>query len=411
MSSKNRLKTTSFTVNLGLVALLVGCGASIPTQKPSLTTEFQHSVSTEPDYLQSLYKTLYLEGQHNEVLNRLEIGSSAFYHGDIEQARVNFDAALNFIESTFANNENALKARSLWHEEGRKDFRGEPYERAMAYYYRGLIYLIDAEYDNARASFMNALMQDAFAEEEQNRSDFLLMMYLVGWSSQKMGSAHLAQEAWDELKQFQPDFIPPSADCNILVVAETGASPRKLADGVGHYQLVYRRGKNFTEKRVELNKGNIKLTPQPTEDIYFQAASRGGRPVDAIIEGKAKFRQTNESMGEALADLGSTTRVMSSGLGGNAGNVANALSLVGVAQLMIASKTKPRADTRYWSRLPDVVHITALQKNNQELGSSSDWHASYLDMQHSPVSSTEGNTFLFTDKNGQTLIWHKSREY
>ncbi|MEO3879436.1 hypothetical protein [Rheinheimera fenheensis] len=411
MNSRNLRKTTLSTAKLLPLLLLAGCGSTTTGTAPlTLTASEQHNVSAQPAHLQPLLQKYYQEGARNEVLNRLEIGSAALYHGDLEQARLNFDSALVTIESTYANNENALQARSLWHEEGRKDFRGEPYERAMAYYYRGVIYLIDGEYDNARASFVNALMQDAFAEEEQNRSDFALMMFLAGWSAQKMGSPTLADDAWQELKAYFPDFEIPDPAHNILVLAETGASPRKLADGVGHYQLVYRRGKNFTEQQISLSSGGVSLAPQPIEDIYFQASSRGGRPVDAIIQGKAQFRTVNAEMGSVLADLGTATRVYSPLIGGSSGQVSNALALVGVAQLMLASNTVPRADTRYWKRLPDRVHLTSLQANAAQFQPQMPWQASYQDADGNPVAIKPGVTHTFVGKDNNVIIWHKSRE-
>ena len=48
----------------------------------------------------------------------------------------------------------------------------------MAYYYRGVLYLRDGDYENARASFKGGMLQDGFAEEEQNRSDFALLSFL-----------------------------------------------------------------------------------------------------------------------------------------------------------------------------------------------------------------------------------------
>ena len=119
MNSKNRLRMTSFIAS-SFCLVLYGCG-STPVSKPiQLQANEQAAVEQHPDYLRPLFQSLYQEGQRNAVLNRLEIGASAFFNGDIEIARTNFDEALSFIESTFANNENALKARSLWHEERMK---------------------------------------------------------------------------------------------------------------------------------------------------------------------------------------------------------------------------------------------------------------------------------------------------
>ncbi|RWU13046.1 hypothetical protein EGC76_02175 [Pseudidiomarina gelatinasegens] len=408
MNSRKLHKTTLSIVSAALVLGLAGCASTGPTQYQALALNQQEkdALNDKPAYLRPLYRKLFEEGKRNEVLNRMEIGTAAFYQGDIDIARENFDAALEVIETVYADNESATKARSLWHEEGRKDFKGEPYERAMAYYYRGLIYLIDGVYDNARASFVSGLMQDAFAEEEQNRSDFAVMLLLAGWSAQKMGSPVLAEEAYDELRELRPDFPIPAADDNVLILAETGYSPRKLADGMGHYELVFRPGKNFKEKQVVINTGQQEVEMEPIESVYWQATSRGGRPVDAIIEGKAAFANNTASFGRDIAQLGVTARVFSPAIGGSSGQVGNTLALIGVASMALSANVKPRADTRYWSRLPDAVHSSTTKANPADVAM---WQAQYTDIDGNPVALDSGVFHHYQDPQGNHLIWHSSR--
>jgi tetratricopeptide (TPR) repeat protein len=410
MNSRRQHRMMWFIASVFLVLGLAGCASSAkPHQVMTLTNLEAATLAQQPAYLQPLFKKLFEEGRHNEVLNRMEIGTAAFYQGDLDLARESFDIALARIETVYAADEQAQQARSLWHEEGRKDFKGEPYERAMAYYYRGLIYLVDAEYDNARASFVTGLMQDAFAEEEQNRSDLAILMLLAGWSAQKMGSNSLAQEAYAELQALRPDFPIPAADDNVLVIAETGYSPRKLADGVGHYELVFRRGKQFNEKSVVFSADTAVPQVQPIEDVFWQASSRGGRPIDAIIEGKATFRQMNAEMGKTLGELGVAANVFAPLAEGNLGQAGNALALVGVAQMALSMNVKPRADTRYWSRLPDTLHATTYQELSGEASLTQDWQASYRDIDGQPLELSSGGFSEYLDKNGNRVIWHSSR--
>lgn len=408
MNSKKVHKTTLSIASAALVLGLASCTSTGPTQyQPlALNQQEQDALGDKPAYLRPLYQKLFEEGKRNEVLNRMEIGTAAFYRGDIDLARDNFDAALEVIETVYADNDSAAKARSLWHEEGRKDFKGEPYERAMAYYYRGLIYLIDGAYDNARASFVSGLMQDAFAEEEQNRSDFAVMLLLAGWSAQKMGSPVLAEEAYNELRELRPEFPIPTADDNVLILAETGYSPRKLADGMGHYELVFRPGKNFKEKQVVVDTGVEQLPMQPIESVYWQATSRGGRPVDAIIEGKAAFANNTADLGRDIAQLGVAARVLSPAMGGSSGQVGNTLALIGVATMALSANVKPRADTRYWSRLPDAVHSSTTRADAMDVAM---WQAQYSDIDGQPIALPSGIFHHYEDAQGNHLIWHSSR--
>lgn len=313
-----------------------------------------------PSGLAPAFQRLESEGARNAVLNHMEIGARAFELSRFDVAEQHLDSSLNLIESVYGNTEAAAKARSLWYQEGSKDFRGEPYERVMAYYYRGLLYLQQRDYGNARASFEGGMLQDAFAEEEQNRFDFALMAYLSGWASFLEKNEVLQQRSFGELKKLRPDFVGPVAGQDTLLVIETGNSPRKLADGVGHYELVYRRGKFFRETQARVTINGKDVMAYPMEDIFWQASSRGGRAVDRIVKGKAQFRSSNEGVGTVLTSTANTLQVLSP-LGSGLGQVAGAIGTVGALQLLVASKVQAQADTRYWSSLPDAVHVLTLK--------------------------------------------------
>ena len=90
-----------------------------------------------------------------------------------------------------------------------KHFKGEPYERAMSYYYRGLLYMLEEDYENARACFKAGIIQDAFAEENQNRCDFALLLFLEAFCSLKLGDQELAKAALEEMKKLRPDLAHP----------------------------------------------------------------------------------------------------------------------------------------------------------------------------------------------------------
>jgi len=70
----------------------------------------------------------------------------------------------------------------------KKTFLGEPYERVMAYYYRGILYWMDGEPDNARACFRSAQLQDSDTVDKTYASDYALLDYLDGLASLKLGA-------------------------------------------------------------------------------------------------------------------------------------------------------------------------------------------------------------------------------
>lgn len=320
--------------------------------------QVNENMNIRPDILMPSFKRLLDEGDKNRVLNLERLGLDAYQLNYRDIAKDSFDKALLGIEKVYANSENAARARSLWYEEGSKDFKGEPYERALAYYYRGIMYLEDGDYENARASFKAGIMQDAFAEEGQYRCDFALLIFLEGWASSLAGDKEMSDEAFAEVKNIRPDFVIPQPN-NTLLIVETGTSPRKVADGPGHSELKYRRGRNFYEKKAELSIGDKIYALYPIEDIFYQASTRGGRPVDKILKGKAVFRQTHEKVATTLTDV-STTALLAAPVFKNSESIqlaGAALGIFGVAEMAMASYVNPHADIRYWDNLPDTVHI------------------------------------------------------
>ncbi|MEX0900522.1 MAG: tetratricopeptide repeat protein [Gammaproteobacteria bacterium] len=357
--------------------------------------------------LQPVVQQLLQEGDRNFVLNHLRLGVQALEIGQRDVAARSFDQALGVITSVYADSESAARARSLWIEEGSKDFRGEPYERAMAFYYRGLLDLMDGEYDTARSSFRAGLLQDAFAEEEQHRADFAMLLYLDGWSSYLLGDRSLADEAFAEARVLRPDLPLPAEGDNVLVIAESGPSPRKLADGIGHAKLVYRRGKRFTEQRAALVTPDGSERLYPLEDIFWQASTRGGRPVDAILEGQLQFRNTAAGVGSVLTEVSASVTESNNfyGSGGSSGT-ANVVGAVGIVALALAARSKPQADTRYWDNLPDVVHVSSRKLAR---GVQPEWGVQYLDRAGNPVTGLGGPADVHWDKRGNGLVWVRSR--
>jgi len=339
---------------------LAGCATGPKTfDRAGLTSEQAAIVASKPTVIRQDYQNLYEEGRRNEVLNLMEIGLKAYRAGDLDEARRSLDRARVIIESVYADDDSARKARSIWYEEAEKDFKGEPYERAMVYLYLGLIFLEQGDYGNARASFIGGLLQDAFAEEEQFSSDFAALIYLAGWAALQMDSQQLAQQHFTELQAFRPDAPVPNGEHNALLIVETGTSPRKLGDGVGHYQLVYRRGRNFSDVGAQWQHGDQWETVYPMEDIYFQASTRGGRAIDRIVEGQVQYKETTRDIGTNLSDISQNSLL--AGAGASAGGVLGAgfaaISLVSVAAQGMSAAANVRADIRYWQSLPDTLHI------------------------------------------------------
>ncbi|MBF0530210.1 MAG: hypothetical protein HQK55_13250 [Deltaproteobacteria bacterium] len=367
MNLKNQPRTTLYVVKhmrwpiiLAVLLSLYPVGCSENRNIVDSDEQLAAYLADKPDALKRFYARVLEEGSRNMVLNQMEAGLAAMELGEYRLAEESFDQTLLGIESVYANNEQAENARGLWRKEGSKDFKGEPYERVMAYYYRGLLYILRGDYENARACFKSGILQDAFAEEDQNKCDFALLIFLEGWSSQQLGATSLAKQSYDELKTLRPDFVLPGADDNCLMLIETGGSPIKVAMGKYDSILAITRAEGFRERWAKVILNNKVVPAFRMENIFWQAASRGGRLFDGILAGKAKFKDINDTMGNSILDI--CLKLLNEG---NAEHdsavIATAMlcTIVGLIPKIIAIKVETAADTRYWHNLPDSVHVVS----------------------------------------------------
>jgi hypothetical protein len=386
MSSKDAARR--LLLSAASVALLSACQTA-REQETTVKPEVAHSyLADKPAELQKHFFVSLTQGQRNQVLNDMRLGVASIEMGNDTLAEHLFDDALGQIETIYVNNENASKARELFTKELVKDFKGEPYERAMAYYYRGLLYLKAGDYDNARASFKGGFIQDSFADEAQNQADFGLMPFLQGWASRCRGNNVTADEDFKDFKGIKPDFPLPDAKDNTLVLIETGAAPVKYSatdpDSAKPKYLKYRRASTTESARIRFTdlveeakpvKKGAKAAPQKSidrniearllEDVFYQASTRGGREFDSVLAGKAQFKQGANVVGD-VAMTGAMVAAAVAMNSSNAGTQRDSAAAAGIMLLMAlaakaaAEAAEPDADVRYWDNLPDRVHAVTL---------------------------------------------------
>src|SRR5208337_1923576 len=144
----------------------------------------------------------------DRVLWEYRLAAAAMRQGKFDVAKQNLDDALLTLGGIYGKDKDAQKARSYFHAEAKKTFIGEPYERCMAYIYRGIIYWMDGEPDNARACFRSAEFEDSDAENRQYAGDWVLPDYLDGLITTKLGG-----DGSDAFKRAQADAkgvnLPP----------------------------------------------------------------------------------------------------------------------------------------------------------------------------------------------------------
>jgi tetratricopeptide (TPR) repeat protein len=319
------------------------------------------------DALRPLFERLFIEGERNATLNFQRIGLRALADGELDIAEKALDAAVARIEMVYADNPEAQKAKSLWSAEKVKDFKGEPYERAMAYFYRGLVYAARNDFQNARAMFKQADYQDTVAEAEQYAGDFGLMPYMAGWASYCDGNQGMAKDFLDQAAKADAQYKSLAVDQPLLVMFETGRAPFKFTGGK-HGELL----KWAPHATPPATLKSVCTGPHGTQcggtvalgaDLGFQATTRGGRPIDAILGGKASFKEGAQNVA-TVANVVGQLGALSGGSGGeNLGMIGMFASLAATAA---ASQTQTQADIREWEQLPGNVWLATATAKSPE---------------------------------------------
>jgi len=316
----------------------------------------------------------------DRVLLEYRLGVTALRMGDYELAKAKFDDAIARIGGLISGPVDAAKrSRGLFTAEREKVFIGEPYERVMAFYYRGLLYWRDGQPDNARACFRSAQLLDSDAESDTYKSDYVLLEYLDGLASAKLAAD--GSEALARAEKLTKNQLPPyDTEANVLCFVEYGRGPRKYAAGE-HGELLRFRTEPSRIRSATLTVGEQTVNFLPWDNLNFQAVTRGGRVMDHVLGNKAVFKQGADTVGD-VALVGAAVaadniykekrRVVTDAQGRRrvvteternegAQTAAIALALVGIFSKIAAAATKTDADVRMWDNLPQYLSFGALR--------------------------------------------------
>ncbi len=307
--------------------------------------------------------------EKDRVLFDYRQAAAALRQGRDDAAKAKLDDAIARIGGIITNSEDAKKARSLFSAESTKIFIGEPYERVMAYYYRGMLYWRDGQPDNARACFRTGEVIDSDAVDGKYKADYVLLDYLDALATAKLGG-----DGSDALKRAEAHVangfaLPPldPAD-NVLLFAEFGRGPRKYAAGEYGEQLKFATKDSRTHSaRLTLDGGAVAISLPALDDLNFQATTRGGRVMDHILGNKAVFKATTDTAGDlalvgaVIAHNEAQAREWQGGDGRSADVTALGLGVIGIISKVASAATKTKADTRQWDNLPQRLSFGAFK--------------------------------------------------
>jgi hypothetical protein len=342
------MKVLCWSPLLAASLVLLGCASTPPKKAVTLTGDIfvdaPNAIAHGPP--------------RDKVLWEYRLAAAAMRQGKFDVARQNLDDALTTLQGIYGPDPNAKKARGYFHAEAKKTFIGEPYERSMAYVYRGILYWMDGEPDNARACFRSAELEDSDTENHAYAGDWVLPDYLDGLVTAKLGG-----DGSDALKRAERSAkgvkLPPyNPKANTLLFFEFGPGPTKY--GTGEYGEELR----FRIMPSPVNSAEFKVDGKaypvaPADDVWFQASTRGGRAMDHILGNKAVFKKSTDIAGNVALIGGLSTAAFSENR--TAQEVGLGVALAGLISKGISAATTPQADTRSWDNLPHYVSFANLE--------------------------------------------------
>ena len=293
--------------------------------------------------------------ERDKVLWQYRAALAAMRRGRFDLAKRHLDDALARISNIFGKDEDARKARSTFNAEAKKTFIGEPYERAMAWYYRGILYWMDGEPDNARACFRSAQLADSDAEKKTYAADYVLLDYLDGYVTARLGGdgGDAMKRAENAARQWKPPHFATNA--SVLVFVDYGAAPEKFATGAHGEQLRFRpRASPARNAIAKIAQATGKAVPY--DDLVFQATTRGGRVMDHVLKNKAVFKGGVDTFGNvALITGAAMTTHRETEVAGLATMGAGLISKI------LSSAANAEADVRTWDNLPQFLSFVAFE--------------------------------------------------
>lgn len=354
-----------FPVLIATVLLLAGCAATGPrsasgTPLPAgalIRAEEQVRNEGIPEPLRPYHVALYSEGRQNSVLHAMRAGMASFRMGDWDRAARLWDRAIAEVEEMQEGARQAERAKSKFVAEQEKWFKGESYERAALYFYRGLLYLRAGDYGNAAACFKRSQLQDITGDDAPDfAGDWASNELLLAWThylEKRPAEAEAVLARLDPDGKQYPGVARPGPETNVLVVVELGEGPLKYRAGRQGEQLRY------LDRPTPVVR--VKAVPDGTEtmaaeNLYHQATTRGQRQIDYILAGKASFK---EDTGNAAAALATGAVVASQTNDG--GLAAGILGLAALGTWIASESTRSEADVRCWDSLPRLVFLLPLK--------------------------------------------------
>lgn len=381
-----RVRLLTLTLTPLLLFLLSACGCGPSKQQlmaqAAVSDYFIGDFESAAERLRPLADTT----DENFVLNNVRLGSSALVAYDLDEAERAFLRAYEVMNSVGVNDGGRSIGAALVDEKIRI-WKGEPFERAMANFYLGLVYSMRQDYGNARAAFQNALFKlrdygeaeggearraeatgseanggeatgdgdgdaDAYRDAENN---FALAYLMLGRTFQRLGRDDDARDAFARAVELRP-YLEPLADfdrnarSNVLLVVDYGQGPRK--------------GSRFDGSIVAFGPTPAEVGPVPPPRVIVDGLpldlEGADRPlVDLLALAQDRRWQSIDTIRTFKSVVG--TGLMAGGWYEGTRRDGNSAVALGLILGGLAAKATSQADTRQWEMLPRTVFLLPLE--------------------------------------------------
>lgn len=344
--------------------LLVGCASPQEQQAERAVSDyFVGGYGSAREKLQPLAERT----DEHFVLNNLRLGSVNMAAYDFDAAEDAFLRAYEVINSVGVN-DGGRSLGAILVDEKMRIWKGEPFERAMANFYLGLIYYMRQDYNNARGAFENALFKlrdyadkgDVKDEYREQESNFAVGLIMLARTWQRLGRDDLARANFDRARELRPELAavceePRNANSNLLLVVEFGHGPRKIRDGDGAFIGFAPdpgRAGAIPPPQVQIDGTVINLAGmnQPPIDLLAMAQDRKWQDIDTI-------RAVKSVAGTGLLVGGAGVTAYGAHRDNEDAMIAG-LAMMGAGALL---KATSQADVRQWEMLPRTVFLLPLR--------------------------------------------------
>lgn len=147
---------------------------------------------------------------------------------------------------------------------------------------------------------------------------------------------------------------------NTILLVERGYAPRKQRLGqYGHLLQIVPDPRSAHPPAVLID--DRQRTAHWLDSASYQAATRGGRKVDAFLQGKAVFKDVSLIGGQVLLEIADAVAYQErwDRDGDTSSELATALYLIGGALFVAGAVTNPAADVRAWELMPEAWFLVA----------------------------------------------------